>query len=400
MVAALGSAALAAAPPTLAATAIIIGTTFMPDPGAPEYIHGAMEHFVKPTTSCGAQSCTVRPVETPEEFWPISGWQDMTIDHSIARGLGIVDEAVRRHLSTSSEPLVVFGDSQSSTILTLEKRSMTTLSDDEKSRLVFVLVANPNRPNGGLLERIAPFAIPVINLTGSGATPTDTGIKTIDIIRQYDAIADFPRYPLNLLADLNLIAGAAIHSSYITGPIDYTDQELAQIAQSPSNQQTYGDTVYITIPAKQLPLVAPLRQFGDATGLSAITTPLADLIEPTLRVLVELGYDRSIPYGEPTGFGLFPNINPSDLASDLSSAVASGVHAALTDLGFTMPQRAPAASAPATITAKATKAAPRGDSATARVRGAETRPSASDRAAARSGPARRPGAGTARSARN
>jgi hypothetical protein len=393
------SAAVAAAPPTLAATAIIIGTTFMPDPATPEYIHGAMEHFVKPTTSCGVQACAVRPVSTPEEFWPVSGWQDMTIDHSIARGLGIADEAVRRDLSSSSEPLVVFGDSQSSTILTLEKRRMTTLSDAEKSRLVLVLVANPNRPNGGLLQRIAPYTIPVINLTGSGATPTDTGIKTIDKICQYDAIADFPQYPLNLLAVLNLIAGAAIHSSYITGPIDYTDQELGQTSQSPSNQQTYGDTVYITIPAKQLPLVVPLRQFGDATGLSAITTPLADLIEPTLRVLVELGYDRSIPYGEPSGFGLFPKINPSDLAFDLSSAVTSGVHAALTDLGFTMPPRAPAVRAPAAV-AKAPKVAHRMASANAPVRVAKARPSASDRAEARSAPARRPGSGSARSARN
>ncbi|WP_052960369.1 PE-PPE domain-containing protein [Mycobacterium sp. EPa45] len=401
MMTALGSAAVVAAPPTrAAATAIILGTTFKPDPATPEYTRGAMEFFVKPTTLCRVQACSVQPVETPEQFWPFSGLLNMTIDQSIAQGLKIVDDAVRRDLSTSSEPLVVFGDSQSSTILTLEKRSLTTLSDAEKSRLVLVLVANPNRPNGGLLQRIAPFTIPVINLTGSGATPTDTGIQTIDIVCQYDAIADFPQYPLNIFAMLNLIAGAAIHSSYITGPIDYTQQELDQASQSPSNQQTYGDTVYITIPAKQLPLVVPLREFGDATGLSAITTPLADLVEPTLRVLVELGYDRSIPYGQPSGFGLFPKINLSELAFDLSSAAASGVHAALTDLGIRMPDPAPPVSAPAAVTAKTTKAAHRKASAVAPLRSARARPPVPDRPETHSASARRPAGGHARSARN
>ncbi|WP_445166480.1 PE-PPE domain-containing protein [Mycolicibacterium sp. Dal123E01] len=331
------------APPTRAATAIIMGTTFIPDSAQPKYVYGAMEYFIKPTTLCGVQACTVAPVATPEQFWPLSGWQDMTINESIAQGLGIVDDALLTELATGSDLIVAFGDSQSSTILTLEKDRLADLLDSQKARLIFVLVANPNRPNGGLLERIAPFNIPFVDLHGSGATPTDTGIKTIDIACQYDGIADFPRYPLNIFAVLNLIAGAAIHSSYITGPIEYTEQELDDASESPGNQQVRGDTVYITIPAKQLPLVVPLRAFGKWSGLSMVTTPLADLAEPTLRVLVELGYDRTIPFGEPAKFGLFPRVEPAALAFDLSSAVRSGIDSALTDVGVRTPPAAPPA---------------------------------------------------------
>ena len=153
---------------------------------------------------------------------------------------------------------MVFGDSQSSSILTHEKRDLAGLSATDKGRLTFELLANPNRPNGGLLQRFAPFTIPIIDLTGSGATPTNTGITTIDIAFQYDAIADFPRYPLNLLADLNMLAGANIHSSYMTGLNSYTEAELIQAVNDPANRQTYQDTTYITIPAKHLPLVVPL----------------------------------------------------------------------------------------------------------------------------------------------
>ncbi|SBS71899.1 putative PE-PPE domain protein [uncultured Mycobacterium sp.] len=339
--AALGLTGVLTVPATQAATAVIMGTTFIPDSATPKYINGAMEYFIKPTTLCGVQPCTVESVMTPEQFWPLSGWRDMTINQSISQGLSVVNDVLLHQLANGSDPIVAFGDSQSSTILTLEKHRLAGLSDEQKDRLNFVLVANPNRPNGGLLERIAPFTIPFIDLTASGATPTNSGIKTIDIACQYDGIADFPQYPLDIFADLNLIAGAAIHSSYITGPIDYTEEQLLEASKSRGNQQTYGDTIYITIPAKQLPLVVPLRKFGEWSGLTMVTTPLADLVEPTLRVLVELGYDRSIPFGEPAKLGLLPAIDPSTLAFDLSSAVQSGVHAALGDLGFNTPPAAP-----------------------------------------------------------
>jgi hypothetical protein len=335
--------AVVTAAATWAATAMVIGTTFVPDPTKPYYLHGSMEHYVDATTVCGVQTCAVQPVVTPEQFWPLSGWNHMTIDQSISLGASMVDDALLRELGSGSDPIVVFGDSQSSSILTLEKRSLSGLPDAQKDRIVLVLAANPNRPNGGLLERIAPVTIPVIGLTGTGATPTTSGINTTDIAFQYDGIADFPRYPLNILAILNVIAGADIHSSYMSGPRGYTEGELLDAINDPVNRQTYGDTTYITIPAKQLPLLDPLRQFGAATGQSAWTTPLADLAEPTLRVLVELGYDRSIPYGVPAKFGLFPDIDPAALAFDLSSAVQSGIDTALSDIGVNTPPAAPPA---------------------------------------------------------
>src|SRR6201999_882295 len=46
-----------------------------------------------------------------------------------------------------------------------------------------------------------------------------------------------------------------------------------------------------------------------------------------------LGYDRSVPYGQPTPTGLFPTINPSTLVANLSTAIGQGVHNALADIG-------------------------------------------------------------------
>lgn len=331
-----------------AATTLLIGTTFIPDPMTnATYVYGATNFYVNPTTLCGTQSCITKPVVTPETFWPFTGLSDPTIDQSILQGTILADQAIRDAMGTG--PVVVFGDSQSSSILTHEKLDLAGLSAQDKSQLTFVLVANPNRPNGGLLARFAPWSNPFLGLTASGPTPTDTGINTIDIALQYDGITDLPTYPLNLLADLNVLFGAFLHSSYMTPSSGYTPDELVAAINDPANRQTYGDTTYVTIPAKHLPLVLPLRELGQALGIAAITTPIADLIEPTLKVLVELGYDRSIPYGQPTTFGLFPKLDVPTLVSDLAAAGKAGLNAALADIGATVTASAQTSAAVAAI---------------------------------------------------
>lgn len=334
----LGISALAGSAATWAATTLLMGTTYIPDPMAnPTYAHGATNYYINQTTLCAVQSCTTKPVITPETFWPFTGLTDLTIDKSIEQGTIIVDHAIKDELAAGPDSIVVFGDSQSSSILTHEKRDLAGLSVQEKNQLTFVLVANPNRPNGGMLERFGPVSNPFLGLTATGATPTDTGIQTIDIAFQYDGVADLPLRPTNLLADLNVLMGGYLHSSYMANSSGYTPEELVAAVNDPANRQTYGDTTYITIPAKQLPLLVPLRALGQAVGLSALTTPIADLIEPTLRVLVELGYDRSIPYGQPTTFDFYPKIDVPKLVTDLKAAGKAGVQAALADIGVTAP---------------------------------------------------------------
>ena len=92
--------------------------------------------------------------------------------------------------------------------------------------------------------------------------------------------------------------------------------------------QEFGDTTYITVTPKVLPLVQPLHDIG--------LTPLADLIEPALRVIIEqTGYDRSISSGQPTSFRLIPIFNPITLAQDLAVAIPEGIEHALAGLGET-----------------------------------------------------------------
>jgi hypothetical protein len=186
-------------------------------------------------------------------------------------------------------------------------------------------------------------------------------VKTTDIAIQYDGVSDFPEYPINLLADINALAGLLfIHPTYVNPnsshpnghPYGYTldqftgavtaAQQAADSGQCTDavNCQQFGDTTYITLPTTNLPILAPLRYLGEQTGLSFLTRPLADLVEPVMKVLIETAYDRT-SYGTPTPFRLIPIINPVTLAVSLVAATLQGISDAIGDIVGTRPTPPP-----------------------------------------------------------
>ena len=69
-------------------------------------------------------------------------------------------------------------------------------------------------------------------------------------------------------------------------------------------------------------MFGPLRTLG-------VPEPVIDVVEPFFREVVELGYDRSIPPGEPTPARLIPMHDPATVAADLANAVGEGIDNAL-----------------------------------------------------------------------
>ena len=219
------------------------------------------------------------------------------------------------------------------------------------SNISFVLIGNPERPNGGVFERLAALGtVPILDATFGIPTPTDTApagqTNTTDIAFQYDGVADFPQYPINVLGDLNAIAGFAyVHGDYLlpdgaaptgTLPYGYTPATLQAAIDNPANQPVYGDTRYVTIPATSLPLLYPLEDLAAATGTSLLVTPFIDLTQPALQVLIETGYNRT-NYGQPTPFGLIPPINLVTLTTQLIAAGAAGIDDAVSNIGNPTP---------------------------------------------------------------
>jgi hypothetical protein len=265
-------------------------------------------------------------------FWPVSqgGLSDLTYGASVRQGLGRVDDRVAdERADDPNGTILVYGYSQSAVILSQYKAQTTD------GNVVYVLLANPGRPNGGILSRFTGFTIPVLDIPLSGPTPTGSAgwtegdaPTTYDITQQYDGWADFPAYPLNVLADANAILGIVyLHGNYETEVDPATD--LAPGAPN-TDTHTYGDTAYYTVGTDLLPLLRPLEQLG-------VPRPLLVGLDAPLRVLVEQGYDRTTNPGQPTPAGVIRIANPITDVGNFLRAIPVGIDDGLQAGGFGRP---------------------------------------------------------------
>ncbi len=293
----------------LTATALIMGGTGHPlstPQDSPDFINSytadANNDYIVLTGFCGADSCTPTAVSTPEQFMPVSG--TMPFDQSVGYGVTNLNQAI--NVQPAGESMVVFGYSQSARIASVEKGNLAAAGSTLP--VSFVLIGNPNRPNGGILERFEGLKIPIAGITFDGATPTNTDFKTVDVTRQYDGWSDFPTNPLNPFATANAIAGINyLHS-------DYQSVGLGDALY----QGSYGDTDYYMIPSQRLPLLMPLADAG-------VPSPVITILDAPVRVLVESGYDRTISPGAPTKASILYFPNPVQTGVNFMIAIPTGL---------------------------------------------------------------------------
>jgi PE-PPE domain len=367
-------------------TALILGRTSVPTPND-AYVETVKNQYIAPTHP--GQDINYIAVTTPQEFWPLSallfrlpglvlgpreiwgpggpGWPDepwwklsglfdLTVNQSLHAGVGDLEQAMAQY---GNDNLVIYGYQQGAAVANVEKRKLAeqypvgTKAPD----IDFVLGGDPNLPNGGFASRFSGLYIPILDLLYNGPAPTDTQFDTIVIVRQYD-FEDFPLYPLNIVAVLNALLGAPYVNFY------GFDVSLAPDPSTPAPIKTkHGDTTYYFFPTADLPLFGPLRTLG-------VPESLIDVVEPFFRVIVELGYDRSIQLWEPTPARLFPTLDPVKVATDLVNAIGEGINNALALVGAPPLLRIPAPvtlAAPATEPAKADLSSPPLPSASAAV---------------------------------
>jgi PE-PPE domain-containing protein len=293
----------------LTATALIMGGTGHPlstPQDTPEFIDGyandANNDYILLTGFCGTDACTPTAVSTPEQFAPVAG--TMPFDQSVGQGVGNLDQAI--NAQPAGESLVVFGYSQSARIASIEKGNLAAAGSTLP--VSFVLIGNPNRPNGGILQRFEGLSVPIAGITFDGATPTNTDFKTVDVTRQYDGYSDFPNNPLNPFATANAIAGI----QYVHG--DYQSVGLGNALY----QGSYGDTDYYMIPSQRLPLLMPLDQAG-------VPSPIVTMLDAPARVLVESGYDRTISPGAPTTASIMYFPDPVKTGTNFIIAIPTGI---------------------------------------------------------------------------
>jgi PE-PPE domain-containing protein len=326
------------------------------------YLPNAVNHYPVPGGDCTG-GCVLNPtsgIEYDAQFWPIPlpGWgglQGAKWNDSVQSGV------VALPAQGTGQPIVIFGYSQGATVAgifkTLHAADHAADPQSVKDTTNYFFIGNPQRPNGGVFERLAVLGtVPILDATFGNPTPTDTCLHSngstcaTDVALQYDGVVDSPQWILNPLAVGNALAGFQyVHGTYLAPdgtdaptdhPYGYTVQEVQDdIAKAsapggctPENYcQTKGDTIYITLPARTLPLYQPVLDLGSATGTSFLIIPLVDLVQPATQTLIETGYNRT-DYGNPTPFTLLPpaTFNPIQTAGQLIQDIPIGINNALT----------------------------------------------------------------------
>jgi hypothetical protein len=118
---------------------------------------------------------------------------------------------------------------------------------------------------------------------------------------------------------------------YTTAHLEYstlTPAELATAVVEPTSPGYEGVTEYFMIPTQDLPLLEPLR------AMPGIGPALADLIQPDLRVLVDMGYGDGYADVPTEASFSTPDYNYSAIDADMALGLQQGITAAEVDMGM------------------------------------------------------------------
>lgn len=310
-----------------------------------KYVNTVMNLYVRQGSTPPFADPQPDVIFTPEGLYPITGVKSLPLNTSVDQGLTILSRTLAG--IPDNTYTTVFGYSQSAIIGSLLESGFIppnspypppTIPAGLQDFINFVFVGNELNPNGGLLSRFTGLQLPSLGLTFYGPTP-ENAYPTTNYTLEYDGFADFPRYPLNFLADLNASLGIAfVHTQY-ANPNYVTQAMVTPISAGGTAIQlptTDPSQQYFFMPTENLPLVAPLR------FIPFIGNPLADLIQPALKVLVDLGYgdpahgfsSATQPYANVlVPFGVFPEVDPAEVLGRLGAGLQQGVTDFIADFG-------------------------------------------------------------------
>ena len=313
------SAAPAFADDSVDYTALVLGHAFLSQPDA-TYMQEVIGTYVDNPAAVGLPMYNIvgNPVSvyTPETDY----------SSGLTQGVTDLDNQLQTLLTADPEAnLVVTGYSMSTSVITQEMINLAAEGVKDPN-LKFVLAEDLQTPNGGYFTRFPDMFAATLP-----ATPADTPYDTTIYSIEYSGASDFPQYYGNTFADLNAADGYVdLHPYLLPGWPAYFDPSTVANAV-PENVSTAGNTDYYLIPTQNLPLLDGLHGVGG-------TSAFADLMQPDMRVLVDLGYNWTGNADVSTAATLSnPDIDFTAVNDYLAAGADQGMVAYLVDLGI-LPQ--------------------------------------------------------------
>ena len=214
-------------------------------------------------------------------------------DDSVASGVAGASSYIKlAQDGDSSVPVKLVCLSQGSDVCTQTNDQLQAAGYDQ-SGVTYVLLGNVRNADGGLKTRIPYIGdkgifVPGPGVTLGNATPTAGSDATIiQVSYEYDGFARAPRYPINLLADINAAAGSALEHGNYRNADPYAPDNIVSTTSD-------GKITNIVIPVNEVPLLTVARAVG-------LPKPVAEVVNPTLKAVIDTGYDPI-----PEGTGAYP----------------------------------------------------------------------------------------------
>lgn len=165
-----------------------------------------------------------------------------------------------------------------------------------QSNVTYWMLGNVDNADGGAKTRMniigiifgGPLFIPGPGVTLGNVPPTSSSDAHINQVSyEYDGFARAPKYPINLLADLNALVGTALEHGNYAQANPYTPDNV--VSTTPD-----GGITNIMIPVKEVPLLTVAKMFG-------MPQPVVNVLNPTLKAVIDTAYDPT-----PVGPGAYP----------------------------------------------------------------------------------------------
>jgi hypothetical protein len=306
-------------------TALVLGHAFLSQPDA-TYMQEVIDTYVDPTPPYSMGEPAYNIVGNPVSVYT----PETDYGSGLTQGVADLNAAIEQQLTANPDAnLVVAGYSMSNSVITQEMINLAAAGAPDTDGLKFVLAEDLNNPDGGTFTRFP-------GMSGANllpATPIDTPYDTTIYTIEYSGAADFPQYYGNMYADLNSAdAYVDLHPYLLPGYPAYFDPSTVANAVAENTSTTTGNTDYFLIPTQDLPILDGLR---DAPGAPSA---FADLMQPDMRVLVDLGYNWTGDADVATPATMSnPDIDFTAVNSYLDAGADQGMIAYLVDLGV-LPQ--------------------------------------------------------------
>jgi hypothetical protein len=249
----------------VAGEGFIMGGSGNPTPDA-DYISNVEKYYLP-------GGYDYHPLTTPEQFCPFicgAGEPNEGFGDSVTAGVAQLDTNVTP-LVTEGTNVSVLGYSQSATDASQWMNELIDSHQANLSDLHVTLLGDPNSPIGGILDRFQfpdgvgafsatpePQHIPFLDIPMS-LEPTPTSIATDIYTAEYDAYANFPEDPSNILADANALLGIETVHPYYPDPTPGVNLDVDHMI----NLGKLGETTFFEIPAP-LPMLAFMYDGGPA----------------------------------------------------------------------------------------------------------------------------------------